>query len=58
MVAAHPEDLLGAAAAALRTAYVIRSGQCEPGYDPTDFPRVEFDLNAEDFPDLVSLLCS
>ncbi len=57
MVAAHPDDLSAAAAAGLRTAYVIRPATCEPGYDPTDFPRADFDLNARDFPDLVRQLC-
>ena len=57
MVAAHPGDLSAAAAAGLRTAYVIRPATCEPGYDPNDFPRADFDVNAKDFPDLVRQLC-
>ena len=57
MVAAHPGDLTAAAAAGLRTAYVIRPATCEPGYDPNDFPRADFDVNAKDFPDLVRQLC-
>ena len=50
MVAAHPWDLRGAAAAGLRTAYVARAG--EGSLEPGD----RFDLYADDLADLATKL--
>jgi 2-haloacid dehalogenase len=56
MVAAHPGDLRAAAAAGLHTAYVPRPGERGEGNDGDLSPQPDFDLNAQDFPDLATQL--
>lgn len=50
MVAAHPWDLRAAAAQGMRTAFVVRPGEGEPG------PNDMFDAEATDLTQLVSML--
>ena len=58
MVAAHKNDLLGAKAAGLRTAYVHREGESDvfPGSSDPESAAAEFDIVAVDFPDLADKL--
>ncbi|MCE2917165.1 MAG: haloacid dehalogenase type II [Rubrivivax sp.] len=56
MVAAHPSDLRGAAAAGLATAYVPRPAEQGPGGMMEPWTAGEFDLVAHDFIDLASQL--
>ena len=58
MVAAHKNDLLGAKAAGLRTAYVHREGESDvfPGSSSVEESASEFDVAATDFPDLADKL--
>ena len=58
MVAAHKNDLLGAKAAGLHTAYVHRDGESDvfPGTSDLDSASLEFDVTAVDFPDLADKL--
>nr|MDA8217947.1 HAD-IA family hydrolase [Dehalococcoidales bacterium] len=56
MVAAHVQDLLGARAAGLRTAFVSRPLEWGPG-GPTESPAGQgFDVTAANFVDLANLL--
>ena len=58
MVAAHKNDLLGAKAVGLRTAYVHREGESDvfPGSSSVEESASEFDVVATDFPDLADKL--
>ena len=58
MVAAHKNDLLGAKAAGLHTAYVHREGESDvfPGSSDLDSASLEFDVTAVDFPELADKL--
>lgn len=58
MVAAHKNDLRGAQAAGLHTAYVHREGESDvfPGSSDLDSASSEFDVSAVDFPDLADKL--
>ena len=58
MVAAHKNDLLGAKAVGLRTAYVHREGESDvfPGSSSVEESASEFDVAATDFPDLADKL--
>ena len=58
MVAAHKNDLLGAKACGLRTAYVHREGESDvfPGSSTVESATPEFDVVATDFPDLADKL--
>lgn len=59
MVAAHPSDLRGAAAAGLRTAYVPRPHEFgKPGQGQPDPDLTTYDLIADDFVDLATKLGS
>ena len=58
MVAAHKNDLRGAKAVGLRTAYVHREGESDvfPGSSSVEESASEFDVAATDFPDLADKL--
>ena len=58
MVAAHKNDLLGAKAVGLRTAYVHREGESDvfPGSSNVESAAAEFDVVAVDFSDLADKL--
>ncbi len=58
MVAAHKNDLLGAKAVGLHTAYVHREGESDvfPGSSSVESAAAEFDVVAVDFPDLADKL--
>ena len=58
MVAAHKNDLRGAKAVGLRTAYVHREGESDvfPGSSSVEEAASEFDVAATDFPDLADKL--
>ena len=58
MVAAHKNDLLGAKAVGLHTAYVHREGESDvfPGSSSVEESASEFDVAATDFPDLADKL--
>ena len=58
MVAAHKNDLLGAKAVGLHTAYVHREGESDvfPGTSSVESAAAEFDVVAVDFPDLADKL--
>ena len=58
MVAAHKNDLRGAKAVGLRTAYVHREGESDvfPGSSSVEESASEFDVVATDFPDLADKL--
>ena len=58
MVAAHKNDLLGAKAVGLHTAYVHREGESDvfPGSSSVESAAAEFDIVAVDFPDLADKL--
>ena len=58
MVAAHKNDLRGAKAAGIHTAYVHRKGESDvfPGSSDLDSASSEFDIIAVDFPDLADKL--
>ena len=58
MVAAHKNDLNGAKAAGIHTAYVHREGESDvfPGSSDLDSASLEFDVTAVDFPDLADKL--
>lgn len=56
LVAAHPSDLRAAAAAGLRTAYVLRPLEHGPGSPPPPWQDGEFDVAATDFLDLAQRL--
>ena len=55
MVAAHPGDLGAAMAAGLHTAYVHREGETHVLSGPAGDPE-EYDITAQDFPQLAALL--
>jgi 2-haloacid dehalogenase len=54
MVAAHPADLQAAAAVGLRTAFVARPDEHEPGGEGESGDK--FDVSATDFEDLAEKL--
>ena len=56
MVAAHKEDLRGAARQGLRTALVLRPNEYGKGRHPDLTPEPAFDINAENFVDLAAQL--
>lgn len=56
LVAAHPPDLRAAKAQGCRTAYVIRPLEFGAGHPLPDYAADEFDLVADDFPDLARQL--
>ena len=58
MVAAHKNDLRGAKAVGLHTAYVHREGESDvfPGSSSVEEATSEFDVAATDFPDLADKL--
>jgi 2-haloacid dehalogenase len=56
MVAAHTNDLLGARAAGLDTAFVARPLEWGPGSPPEPEPPTPFDFQARDFLDLAGQL--
>ncbi len=56
LVACHPSDLRGAAAAGLRTGYVERPFETGPHTRPAPYEPEEFDLIAADFVELATRL--